>query len=70
LISFILFSFKVIYFAITWKIGGAPIPGFFVSYPNPKLKRFQKEHTTVNSGLSILNIISGKIVIYTCFILG
>jgi len=26
--------------------GGAPIPAIFVSYPNPKLKRFQKEYTS------------------------
>jgi hypothetical protein len=31
--------------------GGAPIPAIFVSYPNPKLKRFQKEYTTIYSVL-------------------
>jgi hypothetical protein len=31
---------------MTWKFGGAPIPAIFVSYPNPKLKSFQKEYTT------------------------
>jgi hypothetical protein len=28
---------------ITWKLSGAPISAIFVSYPNTKLKIFQKE---------------------------
>ena len=38
--------------AITWKFCWAPIPAIFVSYPNPELKRFQKEFTTIYSVLS------------------
>jgi hypothetical protein len=41
-----IWCFSGFVFATTKKLCCAPIPAIFVSYPNPKLKGFQKEPTT------------------------
>jgi hypothetical protein len=44
-----IWCFSGFVFATTKKLCCAPIPAIFVSYPNPKLKGFQKEPTTICS---------------------
>ena len=40
-------GYRLTYLAIIWNFRCAPIPAIFVSYPNTKFKRIEKEHTTI-----------------------
>jgi hypothetical protein len=56
-----IWCFSGLVLATTKKLCCAPIPAIFVSYPNPKLKSFQKEHHTIyilglNCGLDMTNL--------------